>query len=57
MLNVYLKKLFDVAKHGDAREESYYSGLESLIKNYAESEGKNKVHVTTLPKKDRRRQS
>src|SRR5437870_3352106 len=51
MLNSYLKRIFEVAKHGDAREESYYSGLEELIKNYAESVGKKKTHTTILPKK------
>jgi len=51
MLKVYLKRIFDTAQHGDAREESYYSGLEELIKNYAESVGKKKTHTTTLPKK------
>ncbi len=51
MLSAYLKRIFEVAKHGDAREESYYSGLEELIKNYAASAGKKKVHPTTLPKK------
>ncbi|MGH7774778.1 MAG: N-6 DNA methylase [Candidatus Binatia bacterium] len=51
MLSVYIKRIFDVAKHGDAREESYYSGLEDLVKSYAESSGKKKVHITTLPKK------
>jgi len=51
MLNSYLKRIFEVSKHGDAREESYYSGLEELIKNYAASAGKKKVHPTTLPKK------
>lgn len=51
MLGAYLKRIFDVTKHGDARKESYYSGLEELIKNCAESSGKKKTHVTTLPKK------
>ncbi|MDD5559922.1 type ISP restriction/modification enzyme [Candidatus Methylomirabilis sp.] len=51
MLGAYLKRIFDVTKHGDAREESYYSGLEELINNYAESSGKKKTHVTTLPEK------
>ncbi len=51
MLNSYLKRIFEVTKHGDAREESYYSGLEALINNYAEYSGKKKTHVTTLPKK------
>jgi hypothetical protein len=51
MLGTYVRRLFEVAKHGDAREESYYSGLEALIGCYAESVGKKKVHTTTLPKK------
>ncbi len=51
MLNFYLKRIFDVTKHGDAREESYYSSLEELIERCAESSGKKKTHVTTLPKK------
>jgi len=51
MLNAYLKRIFEVAKHGDAREESYYSVLEELIGRYAESVGKKKTHTTTLPKK------
>jgi len=51
MLNSYLKRIFEVSKQGDAREESYYSGLEELIGRYAESVGKKKTHVTTLPKK------
>src|SRR5574337_2016678 len=51
MLSAYLKRIFDVTKHGDAREESYYSGLEELINNCAESSGKKQTHVTPLPKK------
>lgn len=51
MLNSYLKRIFDVAKQGDAREESYYSGLEELIGHYAGSIGEKRTHVTTLPKK------
>ena len=51
MLKSYFKKIFDVNKTGDAREESYYSALEFLLKNYAESVNKKDIHVTTLPKK------
>jgi len=50
MLKSYFKKIFDVNKTGDAREESYYSALEFLLKNYAESVNKKDIHVTTLPK-------
>ncbi|OGW42761.1 MAG: DNA methyltransferase, partial [Nitrospirae bacterium RBG_13_41_22] len=51
MLKSYLKRIFGVAKRGDAREESYYSCLEGLLKNYADSINKKQIHVTTLPKK------
>ena len=51
MLENYLKKIFEVTKQGDAREESYYSTLETLLNEYADSSGKKNVHVTTLPKK------
>jgi len=51
MLKSYLKKIHDVASRGDAREESYYSALEDLLKEYAESTNKKSIHVTTLPKK------
>lgn len=51
MLREYLQHIFDIAHRGDAREESYYSSLEDLIKAFAQSTGKTRVHVTTLPKK------
>lgn len=51
MLKLYLKRIFDVANKGDAREESYYSCLEELLTNYADSIHKKHVSITTLPKK------
>jgi hypothetical protein len=51
MLNAYLKTLFKVADRGDAREESYYDVLKSLLVSYAESTGRRAVQVTVLPKK------
>jgi type I restriction-modification system DNA methylase subunit len=51
MLKSYLKRIYDVASRGDAREESYYSALEDLLKEYAESINKKSIHITTLPKK------
>ncbi len=51
MLKTYLKRIFEVAKRGDATEESYYSSLEELIKNYATNISKKKTHVTTIPKR------
>src|SRR3990172_8165642 len=51
MLKSYLKKVSEVANRGDAREESYYSALEGLLKEYAGSIDKKNIHITTLPKK------
>lgn len=51
MLKSYVKRVFEVAKRGDAREESYYSSLEGLFKAFADSINKKHIHVTTLPKK------
>ncbi|TES94442.1 MAG: DNA methyltransferase, partial [Candidatus Cloacimonadota bacterium] len=51
MLKSYLKELLEVTKQGDAREESYYSALERLLKEYSESAKKKNIHITTLPKK------
>ena len=51
MLKSYLKKIYEIANRGDAREESYYSTLEDLLNEYAESAGKRNIHITTLPKK------
>ena len=51
MLKTYLKKIFEVSKTGDAREESYYSTLEDLLKTYGDSIEKKNFHITTLPKK------
>ena len=51
MLKTYFKEIFEVAKRGDATEESYYSCLKTLFENYAKSINKKHVHVTTVPKK------
>ncbi|MCK4396731.1 N-6 DNA methylase [candidate division WOR-3 bacterium] len=51
MLKSYLKEIFKVAMQGDAREESFYSSLEGLLREYSESVGRGKIHITTLPKK------
>jgi len=51
MLKPYLKKIFEVAQRGDAREESYYSILVDLLKGYTESIGRKDISITTLPKK------
>ncbi len=51
MLEAYLKRIYEVAQTGDAREESYYSSLEELLKAFADSTDKKHTHITTLPKK------
>ena len=51
MLKTYFKRILEIARRGDAREETYYSSLEELLKSYASSIGKGGAHVTTLPKK------
>ena len=50
MLKSYLKKIAEIANQGDAREESYYATLEELLGKLAQSFGKGKIHITTLPK-------
>lgn len=37
MLKPYLKRIFEIADRGDDREESYYSTLERLLEEYANS--------------------
>ncbi|MFQ5825619.1 MAG: N-6 DNA methylase, partial [bacterium] len=51
MLKSYLKKICELSNRGDAREESFYSILAGLLKDYSESVGRKNIHVTTLPKK------
>jgi len=51
MIKTYLKRIFDIASRGDDREESYYSALEKLIEENAESAGKSQIKLTTLPKR------
>lgn len=51
ILQDYLKKLLDASFCGDAREESYYSTLEDLFRDYTATAGIKNTHVTTLPKK------
>ncbi len=51
MLKKYLTEIANTTIQGDAREESYYTHLETLIKQLAEANGKKKIHVTILPKK------
>lgn len=51
MLKNYLQKITDTTRQGDAREESYYPHLSTLVDNFGDKIGKKKIHVTILPKK------
>jgi len=51
MLKSYLKEIYKIHSRGDAREESFYSVLGTLLENYAESTNKKNIQITTLPKK------
>ncbi len=51
MLKSYLKKIFEINSHGDAREESYYPVLKELFEDYIKSVNKKDIHITMLPKK------
>jgi len=46
-----MRAIFQVAVRGDAREESYYSDLKTLLVSVAQSLSRSKIHVTVLPKK------
>ena len=46
----YLKTLTDVARQGDAREESFYPALADMLKEMARAIGRTHVHITTLPR-------
>lgn len=51
MLKNYVIEIFKVAQTGDAREESYYKALASLMENFAQSINRPKTQVTILPQK------
>jgi len=46
----YLKKLAEVARRGDAREESFYSALAEMLRQVALGSARPHVQVTVLPK-------
>ncbi len=51
MISNYIKKIFETGKHDDAREESYYPALSSLLEAFAKESGHARVQVTSQPKK------
>jgi type I restriction-modification system DNA methylase subunit len=51
MLDSYLKRIAEITKRGDAREESYYRPLADFLEEFSSEKRKKKVYVTSLPKK------
>ncbi|MDZ4203523.1 MAG: type ISP restriction/modification enzyme [Bacteroidales bacterium] len=51
MLKEYLNLLQKAINQGDAREESYYTHLDWLIRNFADDNNIKTVEITILPKK------
>ena len=51
MLKAYLKNILEISNRGDAREESYYTALESLFNAFAQKSSYKHTKITTLPKK------
>ncbi|HIJ70854.1 MAG TPA: N-6 DNA methylase [Planctomycetes bacterium] len=51
MLKTYMNEIFKVAQRGDAREESYYNTLSTLMGSFAQSINRSKTEVTVQPKR------
>jgi N-6 DNA Methylase len=51
MLKAYLKEIYETARTGDAREESYYKPLAILIESFAKSIRKAGVSATICPQR------
>jgi hypothetical protein len=51
MLKTYLKEIYKTAQKGDAREESYYKPLATLIESYAHSIRKSGISATISPQR------
>ena len=51
MLKTYLKEIYKTARTGDAREESYYKPLATLIESYANSIHKSGISATISPQR------
>ena len=50
LLKAYLESIAELTRRGDAREESYYPALKTLLENIADEQQKT-IQVTVLPKK------
>lgn len=50
LLAEYVRQLAEVARHGDAREESHYSAFGTFIKQMATAHGLAGIHVVQQPR-------
>jgi len=51
MLKPYLTEIVELEEGGDAREESFYPALKSLLTEFSNSTNRREIHITVLPKK------
>lgn len=51
LLKTYIRDIYEIARRGDATEESYYSALKDLLCEYAAHTRKQHINITILPKK------
>ena len=51
MLKKYTSEIFKIIQKGDAREESFYRALASLVESFAQSISKAKTEITIQPAK------
>lgn len=51
MLKPYLTEIVELEGGGDAREESFYPALKSLLTEFSNSTNRKEIHITVLPKK------
>src|SRR4051794_2553626 len=51
ILLAYLRRLAELERRGDAREESHYGALQELLERYAAASGRSGVRVTVMPRR------
>jgi hypothetical protein len=51
MLKPYLTEIVELEGGGDAREESFYPALKTLLTEFSNSSNRKEIHITVLPKK------
>ncbi len=51
MIEKYLKRILSITKKGDAREETYYPALATLMEDYARETKRGRVDITPQPKR------